>query len=237
MFYQKGVDICNNRSMYDFLNNHFMYDTMSSWNGLKSIANNVKVYNLNLEGDAWEALAALERDDYFTVNDMIEDWEYEHKGYKVGFNGRSGGYLVLYNEHDNGNILPDYLYGFDSYEDFKDHYKTYNYGTMEDAKNELRGYVELVRDFDKLCDEIRDYVNELSKRDLKTDYLEEVVEQFNDNYHEDLRELGYRRLEVVNGQVDILQIRNLKCLFRTFTGMFNSDYKVVIKDDYLSLAS
>ena len=235
MFYQKGVDISNTKSMFNFLNNHFMYDTLNSWNGLKSIANNVKVYNLELEGDEWEALAALERDDYFNINSMIEDWEYDHKGYKVGFNGRSGGYLVLYNANDNRCAIRDRLIGYDSYEDFKEDYKYY--GTMKDAKYELREYVELVRDFDKLCDEIRDYVNYLSKRDLKQDYLEEVVEQFNDNYHEDLRELGYRRLEVVNGQVDILQIRNLKCLFRTFTGMFNSDYKVVIKDDYLSLAS
>ena len=48
MFYQKGVDISNTKSMFNFLNNHFTYDTMNSWNGLKSIANNVKVYNLNL---------------------------------------------------------------------------------------------------------------------------------------------------------------------------------------------
>ena len=30
---------------------------------------------------------------------MIEDWEAEHEGYEVSFNGRSGGYLVLYSKH------------------------------------------------------------------------------------------------------------------------------------------
>jgi len=235
MFYKTGVDICNNRSMYDFLNNHFMYDTMNSWNGLKSIANNVKIYNLHLEGDEWEALKALERDEYFEVNDMIEDWEYLHKGYKVGFNGRSGGYLVLYSDNDNGNILPDYLYGFDSYEDFKDHYLTYNYGTMSDAKNELRGYVELVRDFDVLCDRIRDYVNELSKRDLMADYLEDVVEAFNEHYCDDLAWLEFSGLEVIDGQVDLSEINQLQCLSDAFLNMFNNDYKIVIEESVLRL--
>ena len=48
MFYKKGVDISNTKSMYNFLKNHEKYDTLNSWNGLKSIANNVKVYNLKL---------------------------------------------------------------------------------------------------------------------------------------------------------------------------------------------
>ena len=233
LFYETGIDICNNRMMYGFLNNHFMYDTMNSWNGLKSIAKNVKIYNLKLEGDEWEALAALERDDYFTVNSMIEDWEYEHKGYKVGFNGRSGGYLVLYNAGDNGNVIPDRLYGFDSYRAFKENYKYY--GSMADAKYELREYVKLVRDFDKLCDEIRDYVNELSKRDLKADYLEDTVERFNEAYYDDLQELDYKELEVVDGKVDLSEIKKLQCLSDAFLNMFNDDYKIVIKDNYLSL--
>ena len=235
MFYKTGVDISNTKSMFNFLNDHFMYDTMNSWNGLKSIANNVKIYNLKLEGDEYAALAALERDEYFEVNDIIEQWESLHKGYKVGFNGRSGGYLVLYNEHDNGNILPDYLCGFDSYEEFKYHYTTYNYGTMKDAKNELRGYVELVRDFDILCDRLRDHVNELSKRDLKVDYLEDVVEAFNDRYYDDLDELCYELLVVKENKVYIGEIRKLKCLSDAFLNMFNDDYKVKIEHNYLSL--
>lgn len=233
MFYQKGVDISNTKSMFNFLNDHFMYDTMNSWNGLKSIANNVKVYNLKLEGDEWEALHALERDDYFNINSMIEDWEYDHKGYKVGFNGRSGGYLVLYNANDNRCAIPDRLIGYDSYEDFKEDYKYY--GTMKDAKYELREYVELVRDFDKLCDELRDYVNELSKRDLKADYLEDTVERFNEGYYNDLQELGYKELEVVEGKVDLSEIKKLQCLSDAFLNMFNDDYKVKIENNYLSL--
>lgn len=234
MFYKTGVDICNTKSMYNFLNEHYTYDTMNSWNCLKSIANNVKIYNLKLEGDYWAALAALERDNYFEVNEMIRDWEREHEGYSVGFNGRSGGYLVLYNDSNMRNVIPDHLYGFDSYEDFKESYTDY-YGTMKDAKYELRSYVELVRDFDVLCDRIRDYVNELSKRDLKTDYLEEIVFRFNEDYYDDLLALGYNELEVVNGQVNVVEIAQLSCLFNSFINMFNDDYKVKVKNNYLYL--
>ena len=233
MFYQKGVDISNTKSMFNFLNEHFMYDTMNSWNGLKSIANNVKVYNLNLEGDEWEALAALERDNYFAVNSMIEDWEYDHKGYRVGFNGRSGGYLVLYNANDNRCAIPDRLIGYDSYEAFKEDYKYY--GNMKDAKYELREYTKLVQDFDKLCDEIRDYVNELSKRDLKTEYLKDAVENFNEDYYSDLKKLNYKKLEVKNGQVDIREISKLQCLSDAFLRRFSGDYNVKIENNYLSL--
>ena len=100
MFYRTNIDICNDKQMFNFLKGHFRYDTMNSWNRLQSIANNVKIYNLKLDGDCWVALSMLNKDNYFTVNMMIEDWEDEHPNYKVGFNGRSGGYLVLYNKND-----------------------------------------------------------------------------------------------------------------------------------------
>ena len=80
------------------------------------IANNVKIHNLKLSGDCWTALAFLQADDYLTINMLIEEWEYEHKGYKVGFNGRSGGYLVLYNADNNGSILPDEIDESEDYE-------------------------------------------------------------------------------------------------------------------------
>ena len=160
MFYKTGIDLRNDKQMFNFLKEHFSYSTLNSWNGLKSIANNVKLYNLNLTGDWSTALNALEKDDYFDVNMMIEDWEADHPNYKVGFNGRSGGYLVLYNKDNNCNVLPDYIVDGD-YEDYKQYIKDY-YGTLKDNRSNLRYLTELVRDFDKLCDDIRDYVDELS---------------------------------------------------------------------------
>ena len=50
MFYKKGLDISNTKEMFEFLKGHFTYDTMNTPSGLKSIANNVKIYNLNLDG-------------------------------------------------------------------------------------------------------------------------------------------------------------------------------------------
>ncbi|MBO7079721.1 MAG: hypothetical protein J6W64_07945 [Bacilli bacterium] len=162
MFYKKGVDISNTKSMYNFLKNHEKYDTLNSWNGLKSIANNVKVYNLKLDGDCWKALELLDEDEYYTINDMIYDFEHTHNYCRVGFNGRSGGYLVLYNKDNNCSVLPSEIEDTDDYEDFKEWCKYY-YGSVSDYKSELRWYTQLVRDFDKLCDDMRDYVNKLSK--------------------------------------------------------------------------
>ncbi len=221
MFYKKGVDISSNKSMFDFLNNHFMYDTMNSWNGLRSIANNVKVYNLQLDGDAYTALAFLEDDEYSTINDLIRDWETEHPGYSVGFNGRSGGYLVLYNDDNYKNILPDYLCGFDSYEDFKENYKDY-YGSMEDAKYELREYTKLVQDFDKLCDALRDHTNTLSKLNFALTKVHDCLDNFNFDYKSDLEELNITepRLKETDGKNFSIKIDSSMRKYRSLMECF-----------------
>ena len=118
LYRKTNVDICSAKSMHDFLHNHFNYYTMNSWNGLKSIANNVKIYNLNLEGDQWKALERLEITDYSVVNDLIDSWENDHPEVKIGFNGRSGGYIVLYRDKGFSDVLPECIADYD-YEDFK----------------------------------------------------------------------------------------------------------------------
>lgn len=155
-----NVDICNAKSMWEFLHNHFRYYTLNSWNELESVANNVKAYNLGLDGDCWKALERLESTYYAEVNCLIEDWSFNHSGYAIGFNGRSGGYLVLYKEGSTRNVLPYYIAECD-YETFKRYCRDY-YGSVKNYMNELRFYTQLVRDFDKLCDELREYVNEIS---------------------------------------------------------------------------
>jgi len=47
-FYQKKVDRRSRSAMVGFLQGHFRYDTMSSWNRLTSYANNVKFHRLGL---------------------------------------------------------------------------------------------------------------------------------------------------------------------------------------------
>lgn len=179
LFQKSGVDICSAKSMFEFINNHFKYWTMNSWNRLESIANNMKLYNLGLEGDWTTVLDYLyDEEDIgcigFQIRDLIEEWEDNHLGYSLGWNGRSGGYLVIYN-HDrkNGtvnfrNILPPYLIDFDTYEEWKEYVKDWG-NNVSDYLHELREYTELIRDFDKLCEDLRDLANEYSKLDYKAE--------------------------------------------------------------------
>ena len=220
MLYVKGIDITNDNQIFNFLKDHYQYYTLNSWNGLKSIANNVKVYRLNLSGDCYNALTFLQDDDYFTVNTMIEDWEVEHRGYKVGFNGRSGGYLVLYNANDNKNVLIDEVEYNDDYEGYKEMCREY-FGSVKAARYKLVEMVKLVQDFDKLCDQLREYVNELSTQDFAARALERTVDLFNEYYSDDLTYLGYSELTVEDGKVDVSEIKQLDCLYETFCRMAN----------------
>ena len=205
-FYKKGLDISNTKQMFEFLKGHYTYDTMNSWNGLSSIAHNVKVYNLDLDGDEYTALAYLQDDNYFTINSMLEDWEAEHEGYSVGFNGRSGGYLVLYSKHHNRNILPDYILDAEDYEDFKSYVKDY-WGGVKYIKEDLREYTKLVQDFDKLCDELCEYVNGLSTGNFYKDKAEYLVESFNSYYESELDDLDAKDLEIVEVKPGVIAIK------------------------------
>ena len=234
MFYKKNVDICNAKQMFNFLKGHYKYDTMNSWNGLKSIANNVKAYNLGLEGDWGTALQYLEEDEYFTINMMIEDWEAEHKGYEVIFNGRSGGYLVLTSRHSNGNILPDIIADND-YEGFKEDCKYY-YGGVKYYLPELREYTKLVQDFDKLCDQLRDYCNELSKRNFAEDKVVSVLDDFIWSYRDDMNYDGVEypvlldiTKELINIKIDS-EMRKFRALIHCFFEAVRTNHWQTIDD-------
>lgn len=231
-FYKTGIDITNAKQMWNFLKNHYTYYTMNSWNRLDSVANCVKIYKLGLTGDIWQALAFLESDDYFEVNDMIRFWEYDHKGYKVGFNGRSGGYLVLYNDDNNSSVLPDWIWDYDTYEDFKKDYVQYNDCRVKDFIRELREYTQLVQDFDKLCDELRAYVQDLANSDFKAEKLVEIVDEFNEYYADDLCFLNFSDVEIVDGKADLKEVMSLASLTEAFVRMAkiklqNTGYKIV----------
>lgn len=216
-FFQKtGIDICSAKSMFNFLNEHFRYSTMNSWNRMESIANCVKVDEMELASDPYVALRYLEAEEYFTINDMIRDWEALHPGYQVGFNGRSGGYLVLYNKGNMRSIVPDEIDGYDSYEDWKEDLKRYGY-RVSDFFRMLRDTTELVRDFDKLCDELRAYTETLGFGKFEIDQMEEAVCRFNDLYGDDLDKLGYSELEMdADGKVYIGEIEQMLSLLEAF---------------------
>ena len=215
MFYKTGVDVTNDKSMFNFIAEHPTYFTMNSWNRTRSIAHNVKLYNLNLEGDWCRALAHLESGEYDTIHFMIEDWEYEHPGYRVCFNGRSNGYLVLSQANCARSAVPADL-DYESYEDYKNDMRDW-YGSVKANRRELVDFVRIVQDFDRLCDELRNFVNELSKLKYEVEEMHKIVDQFNDTYADDLELLGFDYLKVNEvGEVDIAEVYTLQCLAEAF---------------------
>jgi len=149
-FYQK-VNLKSKKEMTDFLRNHFRYDTMNSWNKSTSYANKVKIYSvipLELQNKVFELMEAEEF--YYPLNNLILDWDNEQNYYfQAGFNGRSGGYVVMYEggKRDNGQVFSYPGRSIDMNEDFED-------WDIESLKER----VKLVQSFDKLCDNI---VNEV----------------------------------------------------------------------------
>lgn len=150
--FKKDVDLNSKEAMIAFLANHFRYYTMNSWNLATSYANNVKVYNLDLPDDlrnkAYDFLDA-ECDEFsFEIQHLIAEFEH-FTGYSAGFNGRSGGYIVLYDTEldssNNRNRLHTVFRNVDQYADFEDW-----------DEDDLRDRVKTVQAFDDLCDQIRE---------------------------------------------------------------------------------
>lgn len=160
MYYVTGLDVDNTKQCFNFIKDHFRYWTMNPWNRIESIANNVKLYNLDLDGDWTDVLDFLNTTGYDDLYYFIKKFEDTHEGYRVGFGGRSGGYLVLRNSCNYQSIVPDYIEDSETYEDFKNYCK--QYGGLCYYRAELGSYAKLIRDFDKLCDDLRDYVNTIS---------------------------------------------------------------------------
>lgn len=228
MFYKTGVDIANPKSMWNFLHDHFQYNTMNSWNCQKSIANNVKLYKLQLDGDWTVAMKYLfdESDAgglQMLINDMIKDFEDKNLGYKVGFNGRSNGYLVLYNDDNYYSILPDFITDYTDYESFKEDMKDYYGSKVIDFKRELRDLTETVRDFDKLCDNLRDLVNEYSMSSFDTDKLAAALEWFDNAYGDDLVCLELQGPYMEGDKVKLNDIEHYSAFMQCFRDCLGED--------------
>jgi len=234
MFYKSGIDITNDKQMFNFLKNHFEYPTMSSWNRLYSIANNVKVHNLELSGNCWTALSLLENGEYDTISYMIDDWRRCHPGYEVYFNGRSNGYLILKDADYNGHMLPESVLDSDTYEDYKEWCRE-NYGSVKANREELVRFTKLVQSFDKLCDELRDYCDRLSNLKFEVIEMQKSVEEFNNKYEDDLYYLDFKMLHCDgDGNVDVSEIKALNSLFEAFIRIADrsdSGYKLDCNDE------
>lgn len=97
-FYQK-VDLSSRSEMIQFLLRHLRYDTMNSWNRSTSYACNLKLHRLGLDAATVEKLYdMLDTQEFFDSQQSLrQQFGIEHDyRWQVGMNGRSGGYLVLY---------------------------------------------------------------------------------------------------------------------------------------------
>lgn len=87
------------KEMIGFLAEHFRYHTMNSWNGATSYARCIKIYKLGLDPETerrcFDMLEIPEAFDDFSA--ILHEFAIRHDyGWQIGQNGRSGGYLVLY---------------------------------------------------------------------------------------------------------------------------------------------
>ena len=85
--------------MQEFLEGHFRYNTANGWNHSTSYACNMKIYNQDVPDDMkdklYEKLDCQEVYDH--IQSLTDDFNEAHDfRWQAGFNGRSGGYLVLY---------------------------------------------------------------------------------------------------------------------------------------------
>jgi len=93
------VDKRSRNAMTEYLKGHFRYSTMNSWNRSTSYACNMKLTNLGVGEDITHKLFDMIHADGFfdPLQDLMRDFAETHNyKWQAGMNGRSGGYLVLY---------------------------------------------------------------------------------------------------------------------------------------------
>lgn len=99
MFY-KNIDLNKRGEMVAFLKNHFRYDTMNSWNRSTSYANNIKLHTIDkpvdIDSDTWWGMLGMD-DWQEKLSDFLREFGENHDWrWQAGINGRSGGYVALY---------------------------------------------------------------------------------------------------------------------------------------------
>ena len=100
-----AVDLRSRKAMTEFLKAHSRYDTMNSWNHADSYACNLKIYRLGLETETENRLYdMLDTQEFFDIQkELLDEFGRKHHyRWQAAMNGRSGGYLVLY----QGDVKP-----------------------------------------------------------------------------------------------------------------------------------
>lgn len=183
IFYSK-VDMRSRKDMTQFLYEHYRYSTMNGWNNATSYANKVKIHSViphSLTDKVYEMMEA--EGFYDDINFILDDWATENDySYQAGFNGRSSGYIVMYegykkkSEHKSvctncrqrnfKEATPTDKKCGVCHQDTRVNHTFYDIGTYpgksidqgEDfsdwSMNSLRERVKLVQSFDKMCDDV-----------------------------------------------------------------------------------
>lgn len=146
--FRKELNMSNKDELQEFIESHFRYNTMNSWNGSTSWAHRVKVHHLPLTHE--ECMKAFDLLDVEEVNegirDIIREWEIERKfEWQVGFNGRSSGYIVLYQggKRPDGQVFAWSGRSVDADLDFTD-------WVLEDFQDKAK----FISEFDLLADQL-----------------------------------------------------------------------------------
>jgi hypothetical protein len=125
--------------MIEFLENHFRYDTMSSWNASTSYANKVKIHSVipnELTDKVYELMECEEF--YDNLRWILDDFADKYnQQWQAGFNGRSNGYIVLY----QGGKTTKTIFEFNEKETNSYHGRDYadGYGWMDIKEAKQRG--------------------------------------------------------------------------------------------------
>lgn len=175
---------------FQYIKNHYVYNVMNSWNRLQSIANNIKIYNLELTNEQidkfFELISIDEELLYANLQFLIEDFE-DITNTNIFFNGRSNGYLVIVPKFDQYNkrmnildlFFDDNIYDYDTLKEFKKESLDTAYGKdNEDINNNLEECYYLLKSFDLLCDLLREeliYMLNNAKIKEKTEVIEKML--------------------------------------------------------------
>jgi hypothetical protein len=186
------IDTRSRKAMIEYLQNHFRYYTMNSWNLSTSYANKMKIYSVIPQKYQDKIFEMIEADGFYDeINELVNDWGRENNyAYQAGFNGRSGGYLVMY----EGSVEMKMIFKFEKEHPSGDYADGYGWMQKEEAikrglyrkeikkvscwpgrsidKGEdfegwdlysIKQRVVLVQSFDKLCQDIVNLVIDMAK--------------------------------------------------------------------------
>ena len=147
-YFEEQVDKSSRDDMMAFLVGHPRYHTMNSWNQSTSYAHCIKLQRgLGLPKDIFDTMYGVVFCPYWTdhMGTLMSDFDIAHKHeWQVGTNGRSSGYMVLYQGGiKNGRPFCQPGRSTDQNEDF-----------YEWDIESLRDRVLLVQDFDMLVSDI-----------------------------------------------------------------------------------